>query len=89
MNHFLHETFDEKVSVLSLKELLETVVTTLELNFFVTKYYEMSDRDSRKVAIYALNYGLCQKYAIEFGRPTEKREHRLYFVERIFDATQF
>jgi DNA-binding transcriptional ArsR family regulator len=124
MNHFLHETFDEKASVLSLKELLETIVrkqrdlkkhresavmreipgtpptshfhipiqfetllSTLELNFFVTKYYEMSDRDSRKVAIYALNYGLCQKYAMEFGRPTEKREHRLYFVERIFDAT--
>lgn len=124
MNHFLHETFDEKASVLSLKELLEAIVrkqrdlkkhresavmrdipgtpptshfhipvqfetllSTLELNFFVTKYYEMSDRDTRKVAVYALNYGLCQKYAIEFGRPTEKREHRLYFVERIFDAT--
>jgi DNA-binding transcriptional ArsR family regulator len=124
MNHFLHETFDEKASVLSLRELLETMIrkqrdlkkhresavmrdisgtpptshfhiavqfesllSTLELNFFVTKYYEMSDRDSRKVAVYALNYGLCQKYAIEFGRPVDKREQRLYFVERIFDAT--
>ena len=122
MAKFLHETFDERSSIFSLKELLETIVgrarelrgyrgsavtreikgrvpsshfhvltslesllATLELNFFITKYYEMSDRDARKVSVFALNYGLCQKYTIEFGRPSGKREHRLYFVERIFD----
>jgi hypothetical protein len=122
MNKFLHESFSERASIFSLKELLESIIrrardlrrhresavmrdlhgtpptshfhvtlelesllATLELNFFVTKYYEMSDRDGRKVAVYALNYGLCQKFAITFGRPTEKREHRLYFVERVFD----
>ncbi|QKI88731.1 hypothetical protein [Thiomicrorhabdus xiamenensis] len=63
----------------------ETILRTLELNFFLTKYYEMSDRDGRKVTVYALNYGLCQKYTISFGRPTGKREFRLYFVERVFD----
>jgi DNA-directed RNA polymerase subunit RPC12/RpoP len=124
ISKFLHESFGERASLFSLKELLEAVVqrarelrrhkdsavmreltgtppsshfhvaaelesllTTLELNFFLTKYYEMSDRDGRKVAVYALSYGLCQKYALAFGRPTEKREHRLYFVERIFDYT--
>jgi hypothetical protein len=66
---------------------LESLLTSLELNFFVTKYYEMSDRDGHKAAVYALNFGLCQKFAIAFGRPTDKREHRLYFVERIFDYT--
>ncbi len=65
----------------------DSLLATLELNFFVTKYYEMSDRDGRKVSVYALNFGLCQKFSIAFGRPTEKREHRLYFVERIFDDT--
>jgi hypothetical protein len=124
MNKFLHESLGERVSVFSLRELLESIVrrardlrrhrestvmrelpgtpptshfhvvielesllATLELNFFVTKYYEMSDRDGHKVAVYALNFGLCQKYTIAFGRPTEKREHRLYFVERVFDYT--
>src|SRR5579864_114152 len=124
MNKFLHESFGERASLFSLKELLESIVqrarelkrrkdsavmrdlpgvpptshfhialelesllATLELNFFVTKYYEMSDRDGRKVTVYALNFGLCQKYAIAFGRPTEKREYRLYFVERVFDYT--
>lgn len=122
MSKFLHESFSERSSIFSLKELLEKIVTrarelrqktdsqvmkeiegrpptshfhvvrefegvfnTLELNFFVSKYFEMSDRDGRKVIVYALNYGLCQKYAIEFGRPTGQREFRLYFVERIFD----
>jgi len=118
---FLHETFSERCSIYSLKELLEKIVSrarelrnhksamfekitgrpptshfhatpsydgllsTLELNFFVTKYFEMSDRDGRKVSVYALNFGLCQRYTIAFGRPTGEREFRLYFVERAFD----
>lgn len=122
LNKFLHETFEERSSIYSLKELLEEIVkrakvlrtyrdskvmseitgrpptshfhvrseydsilSTLELNFFLTKYYEMKDRDGREVSVYAINYGLCQQQAIAFGRPREKREQRLYFVERIFD----
>jgi DNA-binding MarR family transcriptional regulator len=124
LNKFLHESFAERSSTYSLKELLDAIVkrarqlrsytgsavlrdfkgrpptshfhiisefesllSTLELNFFLTKYFVMSDRDGRKVSVFALNYGLCQKYAIEFGRPTDKREHRVYFVERVFDYT--
>jgi len=45
----------------------------------------MKDRDGRKVSVYALNYGLCNRHSIEFGRPEGKREFRLYFIERIFD----
>lgn len=58
---------------------------SLELAFFVTKYYEQSDREGHRVSVYALNYGLCIKYQISFGRPTEKRADRLYFVSRPFD----
>lgn len=118
---FLQETFDERSSIFSLKELLESFVfrarelrrhsssvfsaiqgtpptshfhvptehepllATLELNFFLTKYFEMTDRAGRKVAVYALNLGLCEKYSITFGRPTGERAFRLYFVERVFD----
>jgi hypothetical protein len=121
LGKFLHESFDERSSVFSLRELLEAIVSrarelrthdsevirkihgrpptshfhvplqyeplfqTLELNFFLTKYFEMTDRSARKVAIYALNYGLCVKYDIKFGRPMGEREFRLYFVERFFD----
>lgn len=122
LNKFLHETFEERSSIYSLKELFEQLVkrakslrsyegskvmrdftgrpptshfhvitdydpvlSSLELNFFITKYYEMKDRDGREVSVYSFNYGLCQQQTIVFGRPREKREHRLYFVERIFD----
>lgn len=121
-NKFLHESFAERSSIFSLKELIEEIVkkskelrtyreskvmkelsgrpptshfhvnseydavlSSLELNFFLTKYYEMKDRDGKEVSVYALNYGLCQQQTISFGRPREKREHRLYFVDRIFD----
>jgi DNA-binding MarR family transcriptional regulator len=47
----------------------------------------MKDRDGRKVSVFALNFGLCEKHTIEFGRPAGKREYRLYFVERVFDYT--
>lgn len=63
----------------------ESILHTLELNFFLTKYYEMSDRDGKKVTVYAMNYGLCQKYTLAFGRPSGQRAFRLYFVERVFD----
>lgn len=63
----------------------ETLLSTLELNFFLTKYFEMSDRDGRKVSVFALNYGLCQRYSITFGRPSGEREFRTYFIERVFD----
>jgi DNA-binding MarR family transcriptional regulator len=66
---------------------MESLLSTLELNFFVTKYYEMSDRSGRKVGVFALNYGLCQKFYIEYGRPKGQREYRLYLVERAFDFT--
>jgi len=122
MGKFLYETFEEKSTIYSLKELLESIVdraralrakeaasvfrriegqhptshfivspnfesilSTLELNFFLTKYYSMSNRDGHRVSVYALNYGLCAKYTIAFGRPSDSRDLRLYLVERVFD----
>ncbi|GJD43820.1 hypothetical protein AFCDBAGC_1678 [Methylobacterium cerastii] len=63
----------------------DRLLTSLELNFFVTKYFEMSDRGGTRVSVYALNHGLCSKYQIGFGRPIDRREDRLFFVDRSFD----
>ncbi len=125
LTKFVQESFSERSSNYSLKELVGSIVTkarelrgyrgsslftyfgesrpptshfhvptdlggllgSLELNFFVTKYFVMSDRDGRRVDIYALNFGLCQKFSIDFGRPRETRAHRTYFIERVFDYT--
>jgi hypothetical protein len=106
INKFLHESFSERASIFSLKELLESIVrrarelrrhresavmrdlqgtpptshfhvalelesllATLELNFFLTKYYEMSDRDGRKVAVYALNSAFARNLRLSLVDP--------------------
>tara|TARA_R110000868_G_scaffold77369_7_gene221637 strand:+ start:527 stop:2638 length:2112 start_codon:yes stop_codon:yes gene_type:complete len=63
----------------------DELLQSLELAFFVTKYFEQSDREGNRVSVYALNHGLCSKYQIGFGRPTENRSDRLFFVSRKFD----
>lgn len=60
---------------------LEKFLRTLELNFFITKYSEMSDKDGQISSIYCLNYGLCQKFNLLWGRT----KHRKYFIERPFN----
>ena len=105
---FRLDTFEERSSIFSLKELLEKIVirarelrsyrdlsvmrtisgrpptshfhvlaefdlllSTLELNFFLTKYFEMKDRDGRKVSVFALNFGLCEKHSSNLVAPPE------------------
>lgn len=62
---------------------LETFIKTLELNFFITKYSEMSDKDGQLSSVYSLNYGLTQKHNLLWGKP-EGTRHRKYFIERPF-----
>lgn len=123
---FSLKSYDEKISVLQLKDLLKSFTTslisikkniftnelkgeiydstrtnpyvshfyfspryedflkTLELNFFITKYNEMSDRDGGKQSIYCLNYGLALKNNLRWGKP-EGNEFRKYFISRPFD----
>lgn len=62
----------------------EFLLATLEHNFFISKYHEQQDRDGQEVTVYSLNYGLCQKHGILFGRP-EKTEQGKYYTERKFN----
>jgi predicted AAA+ superfamily ATPase len=62
---------------------LERFVRTLELNFFVSKYSEMSDRDGKKVSIYCLNYGLTLLENMRWGKP-DGSDYRKYFIGRPF-----
>ncbi len=62
----------------------EDLLSTLELNFFINKYTEMSSRDGEKSSIYCLNYGLCIEENLRWGKPNGT-DYRKYFIERIFD----
>lgn len=63
---------------------LEHFIRTLELNFFITKYNEMTDKNGQKSSIYGLNYGLARSENLKWGKP-EGRPYRTYFIERPFD----
>lgn len=66
---------------------IEKVLSTLELNFFITKYGELKHKDGNKISLFAFNYGLCRTYKLRFGRPIGEREFKDYFRERVFDYT--
>jgi len=62
----------------------EEFLKTLELNFFISKYNDLSDKDGTPVSIYSLNYGLCKKENILWGKP-KGTIYRKYFIERPFN----
>lgn len=59
---------------------------SLELNHFITKYEERSNRDGKTVNIYCINYGLAKKNNIIWGKP-RGIDYRTYFIERPFNYT--
>ncbi|WP_410508399.1 hypothetical protein RSJ42_16845 [Methanosarcina hadiensis] len=63
------------------KKEMEKLLNTLELNFFITKYNEQKDKDGKLIVFFFLNYGLCKKEDINFGRGTDRK----YIVQRRFD----
>lgn len=66
---------------------LENFLKTLELNHFLTKYDELSDKDGKLVYIYCINYGLAKSNNISWGKP-KGTEYRKYFIERPFNFTK-
>ena len=67
---------------------MEKFLNTLELNYFVNKYYEQSDRDGKVSSVYALNYGLCMEQNILFGRPKGDSKYRKYYISRYFNNNE-
>ena len=65
---------------------MEKYLETLELNHFISKYEEKSNKDGKKIAIYCINYGLAHKNNILWGRKSGST-YRKYFIERPFNYT--
>lgn len=64
---------------------LEQYLATLELNFFISKYNVLSDKDGNESSIYCINYGLAKKMNFYWGIPKNVANPRKYFIERPFD----
>ena len=64
-------------------ENLTKLLDSLELNGYITTYNKVNDKDNNPSTLYAISYGLCQKYGIKFGRP-KSSDLRQYYLERKF-----
>lgn len=64
---------------------LEKVLSGLEMNFLVSKYHTLRDKDKKEVIIYALHYGLTEAERLGWGYPRERRLDRNYFIQRPFN----
>lgn len=68
----------------------ERLLKTLELYFIVNKYNQVSARwaPGKEISIYGLNYGLCIRHGIDFGRPVFRRTYD-YWRNQDFYITEF
>jgi hypothetical protein len=73
------------VSHFSVDPSLDKILSSLELNFLLTRYHQMRDKDGKDVSIYALYYGICENERLPWGYPTGRRDDRSYFVQRCFN----
>lgn len=67
----------------------EPFLSTLEINFFITRISEQKDKGDYKnnkfisndITVYTIHYGLCQKENIIYEEPNNRK----YRIERLFD----
>jgi predicted transcriptional regulator len=82
---YFQDVSNPPVSHFSVDPSLESILSSLELNFLLSRYHQMRDKDGKDVTIYALNYGLCEGERLPWGYPTGRRDDRSYFVQRCFN----
>jgi hypothetical protein len=73
------------VSHFAVSPSMEKILAALELNFLLTKYHEMRDKNGKDVSIYAFFFGLCEAERFSWGYPRGRRDDRSYFVQRCFN----
>ncbi|NSZ75040.1 MarR family transcriptional regulator [Agrobacterium tumefaciens] len=72
------------VSHFTVSSSLNDIFSSLEANFFLSRYKDMRDKTGRPVTVYALALGLTELDRLSWGYP-EGRRFRSYFVQRCFD----
>lgn len=66
---------------------LEEIFSSLESNFFLSKYKSTRDKAGKNVLVYSLFMGLCESERMNWGYPAG-REYRNYFVQRCFEYSR-
>lgn len=82
---FQHDREKPPTSHFYIDKDLEDLISSLELHFFITKYNEQKDQDSSKLmSFYSLNYGLCIREDINYGRGSDRK----YVIQRRFNYSE-
>lgn len=66
---------------------LEEIFSSLESNFFLSRYKRMRDKNGKDVIAYAFFLGLCESERMAWGYPLG-RPYRHYFQQRCFEYTR-
>lgn len=66
---------------------LEQLFSSLESNFFLSRYKNTRDKAGKDVIVYALYFGLSESERMTWGYP-KGREYRNYFTQRCFEYTR-
>lgn len=59
------------------------LLNNLELNGFLSTYNKLKDKSNISSTLLALDYGLCRKHNLNYGRPKDA-EHRKYYSDSRF-----
>ncbi|WP_313532029.1 hypothetical protein [Sphingobacterium multivorum] len=60
-----------------------SLLNNLELNGFLSTYNKLKDKSNISSTLFALDYGLCRKNNLNYGRPKDA-EHRKYYSDSRF-----
>lgn len=59
------------------------LLRNLELNGYLSTYNKIKDKSNISSTLFALDYGLCRKHNLNYGRPKDT-EHRKYYSDSRF-----
>ncbi|NDP28877.1 MAG: hypothetical protein GZ087_15870 [Flavobacterium sp.] len=60
-----------------------SLLRNLELNGYLSTYNKIKDKSNISSTLFALDYGLCRKHNLDYGRPKDT-EHRKYYSDSRF-----
>ncbi|WP_334009482.1 hypothetical protein [Burkholderia cepacia] len=83
---YFEDLSNPPVSHFIVKPELDDVFSSLESNFFLTRYKNTRDKEGGAVTVFAFFMGLTESERMTWGYP-DGRKFRNYFVQRCFDYT--
>ena len=74
---------DQPTSHFVVNDEFSNLLNNLELNGYLSTYNKIKDKSNISSTLFALDYGLCRKHNLNYGRPKDS-EHRKYYSDSRF-----